>query len=235
MPTNATIINATTNTGKALQLPIATPKNLSPLVANSKRNQINPNNIHHQLDPIKPSSKCNCSLVSQNKRTTNNDRVNLRDSCEVNQSFSCDSISKTMYVPVANDYANADQSTIEVTANRSSRDSGNTISIANPSVSPVISLSKSETNIFDTNAEIDTTNQLTIYNVVSLNDLHDNCSLLNRVIHDPSKNQYLSNSSENDLYDLSPKKHIVTLTTPKVLTTVTVSMRNAADVSDKVF
>lgn len=221
-PTNATIINATTNTGKAIQLPIATPKNLMPQVANSKRI---PNPIHHQLEPIKSVHKCNCSLISQK----NIERASLRDSCDLNKSPSCDRMS---FIPVA---AGSYQSVIDSRSPKTCDSIGNIISITNQTISPIISLSKSETNISDSNNDSETNDQFTIYNVVSLNNLHESDSLHNRAINDPSKNQYLSNSSENDLYDLNPKKHIIRLTTPKVLTAVTVSMRNAADVSDKVF
>lgn len=229
LPANATIINATTNTGKAVQLPIATPKNLSPQVANSKRI---PNSFHHQLEPVKVIHKCNCPLVSSQK---NIERVNLREPCELNKCMKMENISMDSmpFVTVADSY----QTTIGSRSPKSFESDydsiGNIIAITNPSISPIISLSKSETNISDSNVETDLGNQLNIYNVVSLNDLHENS--LSRVINDPSKNQYLSNSSENDLYDLNPKKHIVTLTNPKVLTAVTVSMRNAADVSDKVY
>lgn len=239
-----TVGSVTTNTGKALQLPIAAPKILSPHVTNCKRNSMNLNSIHHTNDTKKPNNKCNCSSVPQNKRTTN-DRTNLKDSCELNvcmkkESFSCDSISKSSFVTATGPHTDTDQST---NSSRSPKSLGTNCSpsdcipTSNPStgaISPIISLSKSETNISESNTE-DNRNQLTIYNVVSLNNLHDTEPFFHRTLNDMSKNQCLANTSENDLFNLSPKKHIVTLTNPKVLTTVTVSMRNAADVSDKVF
>lgn len=201
---NTTIINATTNTGKALQLPIAMPKNLSPLVTSSKRHSMNLTNSNHQLDVKKSPSKCHCSSTHQTKRSINSD-INQ---CIHKESFSCDSISKS-FVSTANE---------------------------TPKLlhTPVISLSKSETNIAVSNVE-ESRNQLAIFNVVSLNDLHENDSFFDRTMNDHSKMQCLVNSSDNNLHESSPKKHNVTLTSPKVLTTVTVSMRNTVDVSDKVF
>lgn len=260
---NATIINATTNTGKALQLPIATPKLLSPLVTtNSKRNQM----THQQFDTQKLTNKCkcNCSSTAQNKRSANNERIIFNaNSCDLihciqKESFSCDSISKSYFVPLADPYSqtgvghgdddyeynddNDDDDALKRKPNLSPQPlsmlgintnldaTATTPGSANGAISPVISLSKSETNIAESNIE-DNRNQL-FYNVVSLNNLHDDTEpFFNRTLTDISKNQCLTTSDENDLYGLSPK----TLTSPKVLTTVTVSMRNAADVSDKVF
>lgn len=243
---SVTILNATTNTGKALQLPITTPKTLSPLVTNCKRNSMALNNLHHPIDAKKPIIKCNCSASSQGKKSSTNEKISSKDGCIINQclkkeSFSCDSISKSSFV-TAGPYTDTDQST---NGSRSPKSiatscspSGNMMAMPNSTtcgtISPIISLSKSETNISESNNE-DNRNDLTIYNVVSLNNLHDTEPFFSRTMNDFSKNQCLTNSSDNDLYSLSPKKHIVTLTNPKVLTTVTVSMRNAADVSDKVF
>lgn len=201
---NTTIINATTNTGKALQLPIATPKNLLPLVTSSKRNSMILTNSNHQPDVNKSTGKCHCSSIHQTKRSINCDM----NQCIHKESFSCDSISKTFVSTVAEA----------------------------PKLlhTPTISLSKSETNIAVSNAE-ENRNHLAIFNVVSLNDLHENDSFFDRTMNDFSKTQCLVNSSDNDLHELNPKKHNVTLTSPKVLTTVTVAMRNTVDVSDKVF
>lgn len=250
---NVTLLNATASTGNALQLPIATAKTLSPLVTTTcKRNSMALNNLHHAADAKKVTNKCNCSAASssQAKKSTNDKLFNSKDGCVVNQclkkeSFSCDSISKSSFVTaVAGPYTDTDRSTNgsrspTSLATSCCSPSGNQMSMPNPAtsggtISPIISLSKSETNISESNNE-DQRNHFTIYNVVSLNNLHDTEPFFSRTMNDLSKNQCLTNSSDNDLYSLSPRKHIVTMNNPKVLTTVTVSMRNAADVSDKVY
>lgn len=236
---------ATANTGKATQLPITTSKNLSPHITTCKRNSMNLHNFHHPIDAKKPIIRCNCSSASS-KRSTN-ERAHLKDSCELNQcmtkeSFSCDSISKSSFVTASGPYTDTDQSTNSSRSPKSlatsCSPSGNFIATPNPStgaISPIISLSKSETNISDSNAD-DNRNQLTIYNVVSLNNLNDTEPFFYRTLNDQTKNQCLANSSENDLFNNSPKKQTVTLPSPKLISkAVTVSMRNAADVSDKVF
>lgn len=265
---NATITtNATTNTGKA------TPKNLSPLVTtntsttttniitNCKRNEIS--HGHQQLDTIKRST-------AQNKRSANNERnLSNTNPCDLNhciqkESFSCDSISKSYFVPLAdpyfetNDYDDDNNddddddegdnglklktipirppklfsplSTPLYKANTNqclnatnSTAAVATITTTTASGSSIISLSKSETNIAESNVEDNSRNQFSIYNVVSLNDLHD------------VQFQTLNNLSKNQCFTNSDDGKIETLTGPNVLTTVTVSMRNAADVSDKVF
>lgn len=235
---------------------------------------------HHQLaDLRKSSSKCNCSSAPLMKRSTN-ERANFKDSGDLTvnsmkkESFSCDSISKTSYISVAAAAAttaetiatnpftetnhsltiNGSRSPNRFLATSSSSPSGNSnltsSTTTGGTVSPIISLSKSETNISESKtADAAQQNQLTIYNVVSLNNLHDNEPFFHRSLGDHPKNQCYASSSDDGLYNLNPKNqqqhqhqhhhhhhsHIVTLANPKVLTTVTVSMRNAADVSDKVF
>lgn len=255
---NSTIINTTTNTGKALQLPIATSKNVPSLVTtntntititttnNCKRNVMA--HGHQQFDSKKPTNKCkcNCSSIAQNKRSANDERIILNaNSCDLNhciqkESFSCDSISKSYFVPLADLYNETDDDdgdALRPKPIRSPKPLSSSSLLGYTNINPNISagnattltsLSKSETNIAETNIE-DNRNQLSIYNVVSLNNLHDTEPFFNRTLNDLSKNQCLTNSDENNLYELNPK----TLTSPKVLTTV--SMRNAADVSDKVF
>lgn len=99
-----------------------------------------------------------------------------------------------------------------------------------------ISLSKSETNISKSNVEQDR-QLLSICNVASctnLNNLHASGPFEffdSRTLNDLSKNQQCLH--EDDLS--STKKHMITLKNTKKPTTVTVSMQNAADVSDKVF
>lgn len=100
---------------------------------------------------------------------------------------------------------------------------------------PMISLSKSETNICESDRSNGGSNKLTIYNVVSLNDLNQTDPFFDRPMNDLSKNQCLTKISDVDLCDLSQKKHITAITNPKMLNSITVSMRNAADVSDKIF
>lgn len=208
---NTTIINATTNTGKALQLPIAAPKTLSPLITNiNKRNSMILTNFNHQSEFKNSNSKCHCSSSHQINKSNNCDDVGI-----YKESFSCDSISKS---------ALETPNMLGCSSNTSK---------SSPAATPMISLSKSETNIsVSTNIE-DNRNQLAIFNVVSLNNLHENESFFDRSLTDLTKNQCLVNSSDNDLHELSPKKHSVILTSPKVLTTVTVSMRNTVDVSDE--
>ena len=207
---NTTIINATTNTGKPLQLPIATVKNLTPIVTNTKRHSMILTSSSPQTEFKKSSpTKCQCSSAHAMKKPQNNHTTCIR-----NESFSCESISKS--------FISTDIETPKLLS---------TNPIPTP-VTPIISLSKSETNIAVANVE-DNRNQLAIFNVVSLNNLHENDMFFDRTLNDVPKNQYLV--SDNELHELSPKKHNVTLSSPKVLTTVTVSMRNTIDVSDKIF
>lgn len=112
-----------------------------------------------------------------------------------------------------------------------------TVTVCN---SPMISLSKSETNICETNRSDGGgggggVSKLTIYNVVSLNDLNETDPFLSRPMNDLSKNQCLTKISDSDICELNQKKHVTALTNPTVLTSITVSMRNTADVSDKLF
>lgn len=240
---NATVTSAATNilnTGKPMQVSSATPKHSTPLVttdtitttniSNCKRNPI----IHgyQYFDSKKPIKKCNCSSTAQNKKTTNLNAnscdlnhciVPLADPCsEIDRSDDGARIRKLSPKPLLS-------SLLGPPNTNSSNNATPTSGSANGSIDPIISLSKSETNIAESNIK-DNHNQLSIYNVVSLNNLHDE-SFFNRTLNDISKAQCLTNSDENDLYEINPK----TLSSPKVLTTVTVSMRNAADVSDKVF
>lgn len=70
-------------------------------------------------------------------------------------------------------------------------------SSASPNSPGTISLSKSETNIFEGS---DTDNKLAIYNVVSLNDLNESDAFCNRrQMNDLSKNQVLNNISEFEI------------------------------------
>lgn len=74
-------------------------------------------------------------------------------------------------------------------------------SMTTPTSPGTISLSKSETNIFEGG---DMGNKLAVYNVVSLNDLHETDSFLNpRHMNDLSKNQFVHNISE---FELQSKK-----------------------------
>lgn len=77
---------------------------------------------------------------------------------------------------------------------------GKTMSPGSPGT---ISLSKSETNIFEGS---DSQSKLAIYNVVSLNDLNVSDAFLSRrQMNDLSKNQVLNNISEYDMNDLNRK------------------------------
>lgn len=93
--------------------------------------------------------------------------------------------------------------------------------------SPMISLSKSETNISEQNRG-DGTGKLQIFNVVSLNDLYENDPFLQKPMGDSTKNACTTLASDGD--GMQRKKHNITLTS-----TITVAMRNTADVSDKTF
>lgn len=244
---------------------------------NCKRHSMNLSSLHHQMADIrKSSSKCSCSSAPLIKRSTN-ERANFKDSGDLNvtcmkkESFSCDSISKTSYISAAaaaassstiatNPFTESNINSLTINGSRSpnrflatssSSPSGNSnltsSTTTGGTASPIISLSKSETNISESKSEQQTNqNQLTIFNVASLNNLHDNEPFFHRTLGDHPKNQCYASSSDDGLYNSNSKKHnqhqhhhhhshIVTLNNPKVLTTVTVSMRNAADVSDKVF
>lgn len=184
--------------------------------------------------------------------------------CIKKESFSCDSINKSMYLSMiggsaSNESLNDSRSDAlhfecqdkSMNSARSPKllphNGGSMLTVTNCAQSgtssacnsPMISLSKSETNIAETNTSDGGggggSNKFTIYNVVSLNDLYESDPFLNRPMNDFSKNQCLTKISDTELDDLNQKKHIVTLTNPKVLTTITVSMRNAADGSDKIF
>lgn len=306
--TNTTIINATTNTGKALQLPIAINKYLPQLNnTNCKRNHATNNFHQHQLESNKLSIKCPCSSASvsasasaslankisanaiaistaniqniQTIKSINNDTKSMINStgkelsdiclmCEPNrcikkESISCDSINKSMYLSMiesaSNESLNDSPSDAlhfkcqdkSINSARSPKLSphhggGSMLTVTNCAQSgtssacnsPMISLSKSETNISETNS-LDGggggSNKFTIYNVVSLNDLYESDPFLNRHMNDLSKNQCLTKISDTELDELNQKKNIMTFTNPKVLTTITVSMRNATDGSDKIF
>lgn len=78
------------------------------------------------------------------------------------------------------------------------------VSTASPNSPGTISLSKSETNIFEGG---DMENKLAIYNVVSLNDLNESDPFLNRrQMNDLSKNQVLNNISEFEMRGLARDK-----------------------------
>lgn len=93
--------------------------------------------------------------------------------------------------------------------------------------SPMISLSKSETNIAEQNRD-DGTGKLQIFNVVSLNDLYENDPFLQKPMSELSKSPCSTLTSDSG--SMQRKKHNMTLTN-----TITVAMRNTADVSDKTF
>lgn len=200
--------------------PDITPKNVfqcMPLVSTNCKL----NNFNNFLESKMPTKKYNCSALHQNR-------------CIQKESFSCDSINNSRFIPLAGPYNDDSDKKDTIQATKQSLNTCS--SIVNPStisatssgagaaLSPIFSLSKSETNISESNTE---ESQLSIHNVVSLNNLHDSEQYFNRTLNDISKNQCHE--------DLSSMKHIVTLTNPNIFTTVTVSMRNAADVSDKVF
>lgn len=93
--------------------------------------------------------------------------------------------------------------------------------------SPMISLSKSETNIFESNHG-DGASKISVFNVVSLNDLNESDPFLNRPMNDLSKTQCLNQISEHDI----PSTHVLTaITSP----TITISLKNPADFSDNFF
>lgn len=95
-----------------------------------------------------------------------------------------------------------------------------------PSSPGTISLSKSETNIFEGN---DSQSKLAIYNVVSLNDLNVSESFLNRrQMNDLSKNLVLNNISEYDLNELNKKN----LANDQQQQMITISMSGEIDADD---
>lgn len=192
--------------------------------------------------------------------------------CIKKESLSCDSINKLMYLSMIGSASNEsindspsdplhfecqDKSMNSARSPKlSPHNGGSMLTVTNCAQSgtssvcnsPMISLSKSETNISETNSSDggggngsggggggSGSSKFTIYNVVSLNDLYESDPILNRPMNDLSKNQCLTQISATELDDLKQKKHIMTLTKPKVLTTITVSMRNATDGSDKIF
>lgn len=168
------------------------------------------------------SNRCNCNVSANTKRVILQDSD---DECAKEQSNSCNSINST--IPMTRE--------MQKTENMMQLRTGSTTSTTNAgaSISPIISLSKSETNISESSTE-NSRNQLTIYNVVSLNNLHDSDCIFNRSLNEVSRNQCYANSYEDTFFDLNPKKHMAS-TNSKTLTTVTVSMRNTVDVSDDIF
>lgn len=231
-------------------------------ITNCKRNPIA--HGHQQLDKIKRSTAQNMRSAN-NERNLSNTNSCDPNHCIQKESFSSDSMSKSYFVHLADPYFETDDydddddddddddalklKTISIqppelmsllssplykadtnqclSANNSAAAVTTITTIAsgssNGAIGPVISLSKSETNIAESNVEDSSRNQFSIYNVVSLNNLHD------------VQFETLNNLSKNHCFTNSDDEKIKTLTGPNVLTTVTVSMRNAADVSDKVF
>lgn len=97
--------------------------------------------------------------------------------------------------------------------------------------SPIIALSKSETNIFRTNN--DEANS-PVFNVVSLNDLNDAEQFFDRPMNDLSKTQCLTQISNQEI----TRKHSNTLTSPKIShenqKPISIA-QNSRDVGDKIF
>lgn len=113
--------------------------------------------------------------------------------------------------------------------------STSTITVSN---SPMISMSKSETNIFEGNSGDDGT-KMSVFSVVSLNDLNESDPFLNRPMNDLSKTQCLNQISDHDLSAMNghARPHALTANINKkiISPTITVSVKNPADFSDKIF
>lgn len=100
--------------------------------------------------------------------------------------------------------------------------------------SPMILLSKSETNIFE-GIDGDDGNKLSVFSVVSLNDLNECDPFLNRPMNDLSKTQCLNQiSDERCRMNDNMRQHALIVNSKKTITspTVTVTMRNSDDFSD---
>lgn len=91
----------------------------------------------------------------------------------------------------------------------------------------MISLSKSETNIFDEKAD---GTRLEIFNVVSLNDLNDTEIYFSRPMNDLSKTQCLTKISDQDVH--SNKQHRMKLASSSGTTIASMASK---DISDKIF
>lgn len=94
----------------------------------------------------------------------------------------------------------------------------------------MISLSKSETNIFDEKAD---GNKLEIFNVVSLNDLNDTELYFNRPMNDLSKTQCLTKISDQDIHYNNPT-HMAPLAVPNAKISISPSLESK-DISNKIF
>lgn len=124
--------------------------------------------------------------------------------------------------------------------------STSTITAAN---GPMISLSKSETNIFESD---NSSNRMSVFSVVSLNDLNECDPFLNRPMNDLSKIQCLNQISANNLVsttnndklcahsygsvdaasaDVTPTKGTTIIVSP----TITVSVKSPSEFADKIF
>lgn len=91
----------------------------------------------------------------------------------------------------------------------------------------MISLSKSETNIFDDTAD---GTKLEIFNVVSLNDLNETELYFNRPMNDLSKTQCLTKISDQDMH--LNKKHLLSKAAANRMTMPSVASK---DIPDKIF
>lgn len=185
-----------------------------------------------------------------------------KTSCTIKkESLSCDSISKTTFAcaeraesifvgsegsVISNNDASPisehrNASLLSVNSGTSACGSsgsscGNNISSTSTvtaSNSPMISLSKSETNIFESNNG-DGTNKMSVFSVVSLNGLNECDPFLNRPMNDLSKTQCLNQISDHDLSLMND--HMRPLTLAGIASQkITVSVKNPADFSEKYF
>lgn len=248
--TNPTYISASTNTGKLLQLPIATVKHPPQPTSQCKRNH---SSITTSLTKI-PTCPTQKFMNHEIARISNY----ADGPCLKKESFSCDSIVRTSQLSIeCNDKIDLISPVRE--ASLSAKMFGHRVTAYNESLlsitssdmedfdsfshtgndngktacnnSPMIALSKSETNISEQNrCDGDDTSKLQIFNVVSLNDLHEDDPFLQKPNGDLSKNQCLTLDSDENCGSMRRKKHNMKLTN-----TITVAMRNTADVSDKTF
>lgn len=181
----------------------------------------------------------------------------LTDAILKKESFSCDSISQTAYgIDITTDFhalklhqGQDGECDIKVIASPNkerqnlsllSVNSGTSVygssgsSCGNNSASTVtcnssiISLSKSETNIFKNNGD---ESKSPIFNVVSLNDLNEAEEFYNRPMNDLSKTQCLNQISDQDLCKMG-KKHLNTLSSPKLSTALITVIHDAPDDDD---
>lgn len=178
------------------------------------------------------------------------------------ESFSCDSISKAcaeLMVAVGpdgsttasnndaspiSDYRNSSMLSVNSgtsACGSSSSSCGNNLSSTSTITacnSPMLSLSKSETNIFEVNGG-DSSNKMSVFNVVSLNDLSESVPFLNRPMNDLSKIQCLNKISEQDLCSMNDHKRPIGFNansnTAIASPTITVSVKDPNDLSDRTF